>query len=141
VVPVAAGCAAEPVSVTGATPAHAERPACRQLIAALPERVAGQQQRDVDPADALAAAWGDPAIVLRCGVTRPKRLTRTARCDLVNDVGWFSRRRSDGYVFTTIGRAAYVELSVPAQYEPAGDALVDVAEAVFVAVPEVKPCG
>jgi hypothetical protein len=78
--------------------------------------------------------------VLRCGVPKPERLTRTARCDVVNDVGWFSRRAPDGYVFTTIGRAAYVELSVPAEYEPAADALVDVAAVVKAAVPQVQPC-
>jgi hypothetical protein len=43
-------------------------------------------------------------------------------------------------VFTTIGRAAYVELSVPAEYEPAADALVDVAAVVKAAVPQVQPC-
>jgi hypothetical protein len=37
----------------------------------LPEQVEGQQRRDVEPAGPLAAAWGDPAIVLRCGVGPP----------------------------------------------------------------------
>ncbi len=123
---------------------------CAALIAAVPDRVAGQDQRAVNPDDALAAAWGDPAIVLRCGVGRPAALRRDSACFAVNDVGWFAaqdgrpvtgtRPVEGDVVFTTIGRSAYVELTVPDDYEPAADALVDVAEAVTRTTDYPNPC-
>ena len=100
-----------------------------------------QDSRTVSPDDALAAAWGDPAIVLRCGVHPPRSLKPTSRCDVINGVGWFSRRDPDnGWIFTTIGRASTVELRVPADYTPAADALVDLADAVKNNVPLIRPC-
>ena len=114
--------------------------ACADLLAAVPGTVDGQQQREVDPPDALAAAWGDPAIVLRCGVREPPALTAASPCAEVNGVGWFAEQRDDGYRFTTIGRSAFVEVRVPYDYEPAADTLVDLASAVRRTVPERQPC-
>jgi hypothetical protein len=128
------------VGVTAPQRTGDEREACRSLVEALPEQVAGQQLRAVEPASALAGAWGDPPIVARCGVAKPAGLRPTSRCDVVNAVGWFSRRTSDGYVFTTIGRSAYVEVAVPDAYEPAANALVDLAPAVKRHVPVVRRC-
>jgi hypothetical protein len=117
---------------------------CDALIRDLPDTVMDQGRRDVSPSPvsgaASGAAWGDPPIVLRCGVDRPVGLTRSSRCDMVNDVGWFSRRRGDGWVFTTIGRAEYVELVVPGAYTPAANALADVASAVSATVAVERPC-
>jgi hypothetical protein len=106
----------------------------------LPGQVGGQQRRGVEPADVLAAAWGDPPILLRCGVAKPAGLTAYARCDSVNGVDWFTRRTATGYEFTTIGRAAYVEVRVPTSYVPAADALVDLATAVKRTLKIVAPC-
>jgi hypothetical protein len=114
--------------------------ACTGLLGALPATVDGQQRREVEPAGAQAAAWGDPAIVLRCGVPEPPALTPSSPCAEVNGVGWFAEQREDGYRFTTIGRAANVSVQVPYEYEPAADTLVDVASAVRRHVPEREPC-
>jgi hypothetical protein len=130
------GCGTTAVEVDG--PTHGPD-ACTGLLAALPATVDGQQQREVEPAGALAAAWGDPAIVLRCGVPEPPALTSSSPCAQVNGVGWFAQQREDGYRFTTIGRAANVSVDVPYEYEPAADALVDLASAVR-RVPEREPC-
>ena len=133
----ASGCGMTAVEVDGPTRGPRE---CTGLLAALPATVDGQQRRDVEPAGALAAAWGDPAIVLRCGVPEPPALTASSPCAEVNGVGWFAEQREDGYRFTTIGRAAYVSVQVPYEYEPAADALVDLASAVRRSVPEREPC-
>jgi hypothetical protein len=101
----------------------------------------GQGHRTVSPAGALAAAWGNPAIVLRCGVPTPASLKPTSRCDVVNGVGWFSREDADhSWVFTTIGRESNVEIQVPADYTPAADALVDVAAAIKGSLKVEQPC-
>lgn len=84
-------------------------------------------------------AWGEPAIVLRCGVPKPAALTATSRCDEVDGVGWFAEQVPGGYRFTTIGRSVYVEVSVPSDYAPEANALVDLAPAVS-RTPVLTPC-
>lgn len=111
---------------------------CAALLADLPASVAGQPRRLVE--GRVAGAWGDPPIVLRCGVEKPVTLKPTSPCDEVNGVGWLAERQSDGYLFTTIGRKHYVSLEVPSNYEPAGDALADVAELIARHLPVTRPC-
>jgi hypothetical protein len=134
---LATGCGTSSVEVSAPMRGPAE---CAELLDELPEVVDGQERREVEPPDALAAAWGDPAIVLRCGVADPERLTSSSPCAEVNRVGWFAEQRQDGYLFTTIGRSSNVQVQVPYEYEPAADALVDVAAAVRSTVPEKQPC-
>jgi hypothetical protein len=43
-------------------------------------------------------------------------------------------------IFTTIGRAAFVEVSVPTQYPLGSGALVDVGAAVSAHDPMITPC-
>lgn len=132
-----AACGSSSVEVPAPTRGPAE---CAALVDALPDTVDGKQRRRVEPADALAAAWGDPAIVLRCGVAEPGALTPSSPCAEVNRVGWFAERVDAGYRFTTIGRSANVQVEVPYDHEPAADALVDIAAAVRDTVPETQPC-
>ncbi len=136
---VALACAGCSPPVQVAAPAQGP-PECTRLVRALPGSVDGQQRRDVSPAQAPAAAWGDPPIVLRCGVPAPKALSASSPCAEVNGVGWFAEQLEDGYRFSTIGRSTTVQVRVPYDYEPAADALVDVAGPVRDHVPEVQPC-
>ena len=116
----------------------------------LPDEVAGQDQRTVQPPEALAAAWGDPPIVLRCGVKKPALLRPDSSCFVANDVGWFAELDGrpvtglqpvdEDVVFTTVGRSAYVEVTVPPAYEPAADALVDLSGAISAATQDLRPC-
>ncbi|MDQ4007630.1 MAG: DUF3515 domain-containing protein [Actinomycetota bacterium] len=132
-----AGCAPGSVEVAGPTRGPTR---CSALLAAVPRTVDRQQQRPVSPEDVLAAAWGDPAIVLRCGVTAPPALTPSSPCAEVEGVGWFAEQRHDGFRFTTIGRSTNVQVYVPYAYEPAADPLVDLADAIKAHVPERDPC-
>lgn len=111
---------------------------CGGLLRDLPTTVAGQPRRLVD--GKLAGAWGDPPIILRCGVEKPPDLKATSPCDVINDVGWFAERQSDGWLFTTIGRKHDASLEVPADYEPAADALADVADVIARHLPVIRPC-
>ena len=122
---------------------------CAQLVRRLPGTVDGQEQRAVSPDGALAAAWGDPAIVLRCGVARPSGL-RHASCFEIDGVGWLATvdgvevgadGPSDGPVtFTTIGLSTYVEVTVPDDYAPQADPLIDLAASISAATRVVRPC-
>jgi hypothetical protein len=111
---------------------------CKGLFADRPLKVAGQKNRLVK--DENASAWGDPPIILRCGVEKPSDLGPASRCDMVDGVGWFSEETSDGYLFTTIGRDYYVSVEVPHDYAPEADALADLSDSVDRHDPVKKPC-
>ena len=111
---------------------------CKGLFADRPLKVAGQDNRLVK--DGNASAWGDPPIILRCGVEKPADLGPASRCDMVADIGWFTESTSDGYLFTTIGREFYVSVEVPRDYEPEADALTDLADSIARHDPVKEPC-
>ncbi len=95
--------------------------------------------------NAYAAAWGDPAIVLRCGVPTPDGSDEFAVCQETNGVGWFVPEdqiedQGADVVMTTIGFEPNVEVLVPADYRPPAAAMVDVAAAIKQSIREVKPC-
>ena len=133
-----AGCSSS-VEVEAPAVSGAVEQACSALADRAPESVAGADRRDVDTSGS-ALAWGDPAIVLRCGVAATADAERAIRCDTVNGVDWFTEEGDDGYRFTTIGREPVIRLDVPYDYEPAGDALVDVATAVRRSTTAQSPC-
>jgi hypothetical protein len=121
-----------------------ERTACRGLMAALPASVSDRPRRETDGSP-LGAAWGDPAIVLRCGVGTPRGFDRFSRCEVANGLGWFvpDEQVADqevDVVMTTVERAPRVEVVVPAEYRPPEAVMVDLAEAIKQHTRLVKPC-
>lgn len=106
----------------------------------LPEKVRGQERRDTKPESALTAAWGSPAIALRCGVPRPAALRPTSQLVTVNGLSWFPEPADRPVTFTAVGRQAYVEMTVPAKYEPAGDVLIELGGPISATIP-AKPEG
>jgi hypothetical protein len=134
----AAGCTG-PVAVVEPSPDAADRGVCAALIPGLPNEVEGQRRREVQPG-VLTAAWGDPPITLRCGVPAPPGLTSSSECLEVDEVGWFNEDVPGGVLFTTIGRATFVEVAVPSAYTPPVNPLVDLAAAVTAHDPLEQPC-
>lgn len=112
---------------------------CGALYADLPPTAGTAPTIPVED-DVAAAAWGDPPVVLRCGVERPAALRQTSRCNMVGDVGWLDEKIADGYLFTTIGREFYVSVEVPDEHAPAADVLIDLSEAITKHDPETEPC-
>jgi len=117
-----------------AAPTSGDSTGCARLIAALPAKVADQGKVTTTGYE-YAAAWGKPAIVLRCGVGRPAGYTQTSGCQTVNGIGWFlpDDQVSDNgsrIVATTLFRKPGIELTVPASYRPQGpsEAMVDLAK-------------
>ena len=108
---------------------------CADLEAALPEKVSAQDSRETDPESALTAAWGDPAIVIRCGVPPPAALQPTSQLTSVNGVDWFAEDLTGGYLFTTYGRLPYVEVTVPDEYSPQVGPVAELSAAVAETVP------
>ncbi len=110
---VLSGCSsAVEVSVPGA----GDGPACRAAAAPWPATVSGMDRRDTDPSSPAVAAWGDPAVVARCGV--PALGPTSTECVEVDGVGWIPEPLSDGTRFTSFGTDPAVEVLVPKDYAP-----------------------
>lgn len=92
-------------------------------------------RRRTQPNSPNTDAWGDPAIVLRCGVPRPASYRQTSELIGINGVDWLGEPMADGYRFTTVGRSVNVEVTVPAAYSPEVDPLVDLAGPIRAALP------
>ena len=116
--------------------------ACADVLALLPTSLAGAARRDTTGGPGTAA-WGDPAILLRCGV-EPVGAT-TQPCVGVpgpdGDVDWVVLALDDtGAIVRTFGREPAVEVEVPAGYGPAPvSVLPDLGDAVSV-VPARSVC-
>ncbi|WAX57822.1 DUF3515 domain-containing protein [Jatrophihabitans cynanchi] len=90
---------------------------CTKLLQTLPERLGDLLPRVVHPRpDSLfVVAWGEPAVIVRCGVPRPADL-KPGSADfvpVVNGVSFLEHDTSDAHVYVAIDRAAYVEISFP----------------------------
>ncbi|GAB3578849.1 DUF3515 family protein [Calidifontibacter terrae] len=106
----ACGGAVEVVSA----PSHGD-PLCAKVAAAWPRTVAGKKARDVSSGADAAAAWGDPAIIARCGTVTP---APSPNCLTVDDVDWVLTTLSDGTKAETYGRSPAIEVLLPKQYLP-----------------------
>jgi hypothetical protein len=91
--------------------------------------------RDTEPAVPYVAAWGDPAVVLRCGVPLPAEYGPDSRLLEVDGIGWLPVDGEGGTFFTAVDRAVHVELAVPDDYAPEADVLADLAPAILDALP------
>ena len=143
------GCGTEPVAVDVPDLPDDEAAACRDVVAALPDEVDGQERREVAGADGLAAAWGDPAIVLRCGVPQPSDFTATATCIEANGTGWYvpddvlaADDQTLDVTMTAVGVRPRVEVFLPGDYRP--DGFLNTAGRIGAVVAEqlqvVRPC-
>ncbi len=112
--------------------------ACTGLLERLPKRVLDRERNDLDVAG--SAAWGDPAIVLRCGVPAPGP---SANCLEVNQLEWIFTETKDVFRFVTHDRIPAVEVTVPTSIDRtmASGALVDLEPAVKpLPESEADPC-
>jgi hypothetical protein len=122
------------------TPEGADALACATLKAQLPEPLDGLGKTATSPQSAFVTAWGDPAVVLRCGVPTPTTLEPTSQLITIDGVAWFPEQLERGYLFTTVGRAVNVEVSVPDAYSPEADKIVPISAAVAATIAET-PAG
>jgi hypothetical protein len=94
--------------------------ACPGLIAALPVRLGELAGRPVQSPSAAVLAWGEPPVVLRCGVPRPAAFVAGAPDVVaVNGVTWFVQPRGERTVWTVVDRTVYIEAIVPSGYASA----------------------
>ena len=121
-----AGCSG-PVTIDTDDLSTADRAACQAVLDDLPDELAREGRRELEPTDTLGAAYGDPAIVVTCRDSAPAGFDDTSPCEQVNDVGWFVPSDQVGdpgatAVLTAMTHRPFVELVVPADYRPDGAA-------------------
>ncbi|MEO3782893.1 DUF3515 domain-containing protein [Actinocorallia sp. B10E7] len=115
-----AACSGGPVQVVAPSPDPAAAQACRKLE--LPAKVDGLERRETDPSTPYVAVWGSPAVALRCGVPRPSDPDTglIERVVTIDGLDWLPEEAERPRVWTLVGRAAYVEVTIPPKYAPAG---------------------
>jgi len=117
---------------------EATSPDCAALVAALPEGIdadGGQLDRRpiADPAPAGTTAWGEPPVVLRCGLGRPAELTVSSRLLAVSGVQFLGIPGPGATSWVVVDRPVYVALTLPVGSGSA--ALQQVAAAVRMTLP------
>ncbi|HEY7483783.1 MAG TPA: DUF3515 domain-containing protein [Streptosporangiaceae bacterium] len=135
-----AGCATGAVEVPVPSPGPDVARLCQALHDRLPGKVHGLSRRETRPTSELTAAWGTPAIALRCGVPRPPAMLKTSELVTISGIDWFPQPPNRPVTFTELGRQAYVEVTVPAKYAPQGDVLLELTDEIKAAIP-AKPAG
>jgi hypothetical protein len=124
------GCGLGALDVEPHEPEPGSGQACAQLHEALPDVVSDAVRRDVEPHSEFVAAWGDPPVVLRCGVPLPSEYRPDAQLFDVEGVGWFPVDGAGGTFFTATDREPHIEVAVPDDYAPEAEVLADLAAAI-----------
>ena len=146
VLALVAGCGSGTVEVPAPAVSGAAAQRCAALVKALPRSVDDQARRAVSTgAREYGAAWGNPPVVLSCGVARPQGLNRFATCQQVNGVGWFvppaQIDRGPGPItMTTIGFHPRVQVQLPGDYWPPAAAMADLAKPVKGSLQHTHSC-
>jgi hypothetical protein len=127
-------------------PVHVDTPdvtpaadlACPVLMAQLPLELAGETSRLVDSDTPYAYAWGDPAVVLVCGVDPPAGYVVGASTIVISGVEWFvDDSDPDVVVWTTVDRTVPVRVSVPASTDSAS--VTALCPIIATALPYTEP--
>lgn len=101
-------------------PAPSARSAdCARLLAALPGKLdegelgALERRQLAAPVPAGAAGWGEPPVVLRCGLDRPAELTATSRLLDISGVQFLEVVSPGTSTWVAVDRPVYVVVALP----------------------------
>jgi hypothetical protein len=122
-----------PVAVDAPPPSKTASRDCPAVISHLPAALAGRPARSATSSSPYVATWGDPPLILRCGVPRPAGFTGGSELTVVDGVQWLPDKRPTETVWTAVDRGAYVELTVPGGLT--GTAVVELSQALSQALP------
>ncbi|WP_052443205.1 DUF3515 domain-containing protein [Streptacidiphilus neutrinimicus] len=139
------GSGSVPVAAPTTTGAVAQQ--CAALQKALPRTLMGLPRRDTSPSSPNTAAWGDPAVTLRCGAAMPSVLDPHSKeynpegdnisGAQVGAVCWASvhDQGDNSFTFSSVDQQAIVELHVPGAYAGRQAPLSELAGVVAKASP------
>jgi Protein of unknown function (DUF3515) len=123
-----------PVTVDAPTPSATAGRDCPAVISHLPAALAGKPARQArSKSSPYVASWGDPPLILRCGVPRPAGYTGGSELTVVDGVQWLPDKRGTETVWTAVDRGSYVELTIPGGFT--GTAVVELSQALSQALP------
>jgi hypothetical protein len=125
-------------AVLAEAPQLAPSPAtvCRALVSQLPDVLGGLARRPVTAGSEQNAAFGDPAIVLSCGVPQPA-VPADAQLIGLSNVCWFPQERPDATVWHSVDRAVALSVVVPKAAD--GSWLVNLSAPIVATVPATAP--
>jgi Protein of unknown function (DUF3515) len=109
----------EPLRLAVVPAPAADSADCVRLLAALPEKLDGGELGALErrqlhvPVPASAAAWGEPPVVLRCGLGRPADLTPTSRLLSVSGVQFLEIQGNGMNTWVAVDRPVYVAVALP----------------------------
>ena len=107
----------DPLPVSSVDAPGATTAACTSLLAALPDPLGALPRRQLvqgdDPLMTGVAAWGEPAVILRCGVPTPQELTCFSPVQVVDGVAWLPIPGPSGTTYLVVDRPVRVALTVP----------------------------
>lgn len=133
---------AAPITVAASSvPAAAQSP-CEKVSEKLPVTLNGLAPRAVF-GPPFVVAWGSPSVLYRCGVARPAGLTPGSGDEVIDTgpkagrtVEWFPVKGKDQTVWTSIDRAVYIEVTVPAAVQ-GGEVISVLSGDIAAALPAV----
>jgi hypothetical protein len=118
------------------SPAPSVTAACAAFTEALPERLSTVgERRSVDPDGPLTAAYGNPPVSVRCGVSRPAALGASSTLVTVDGIDWLPEELTGGWLMTTTSLVANVEITVPTVQGPAPSVAADLAPTIRATLP------
>lgn len=107
-----------PLAVPAAPAPGAAGRYCQQLLAQLPDRLADEPRRALSSPAPGVAVWGDPAIIVRCGLPDPAELTCasplmqfTGAAD--GSVAWLQMEDSSATTYLVADRPVRIAITLP----------------------------
>lgn len=111
---------------------------CPALMSSLPLELAGEPSRRVSSESPFAYAWGDPPVVLVCGVPPAPGYTVGAFAIGINGITWYVDQSDPTVnVFTTVDRTVPVEVRVPSAVDAAS--VTALSPLIVAAIPYTEP--
>lgn len=112
-----------PVAVAAAPAPGASGRYCTALMPALPGRLVSQDRRPLADSQPGVAAWGDPAVILRCGLMDPAELTCSSELMQFTDasggsVAWLRLSDPSAVTYIAVDRPVRIAVTLPAGTGP-----------------------
>jgi len=110
---------------------------CNGLMTALPADLSGAQRREVIGSPPGTAAWGEPAVILRCGLPTPAELSCSSALTQVWNpnrqpgVQWWQNSEGGHTTYLAVDRGVRVALTIP---DGSGSAAIQQLSAVISGV-------
>lgn len=132
-----------PLGVPAAPAPGASGRYCDTVMPKLPGRLDDQPRRSLIAGEPGVAAWGDPAIILRCGLPDPAELTCSAQLTLFTgadgvSVEWLRVAQGSAVTYLAVDRPVRVAVTVP---DSAGIGPVqEISDIIGKALPQQDVC-